>query len=55
MDIVWSIYIILHSNLKTYFFVVVVVVVCSQVESWLVREIFPVHQTGCPVKSRKLS
>ena len=53
----WSLNIILHSNLKHIFFLFYCLFsngVCL-VKSWLVRQIFPVHQTGCPVKSGKLS
>ena len=50
---------ILHSNLKkhifSHFLLFVLIYGEGLVKSWLVRQIFPVHQTGCPVKSRKLS
>ena len=58
MDILWSyLYIILHLNSKTniFSFLLFVSYGVGLVKSWLVRQTFPVHQTGCPVKSRKLS
>ena len=52
-----SLLILLHSNLKTYifFFCCLFSYGVGLVESWLVMQSFPVHQTGCPVKSGKLS
>ena len=53
MDILWSlVFIHITFKLKNLYFSFFGV---GLVKSLLVRQIFPVHQTGCPVKSGELS
>ena len=54
MDILWSL-VFIHYITLLFFSCCLFSYGVGLVKSWLVRQIFPVHQTGCPVKSGKLS